>query len=147
MFIQLGATGVWGRNPDAGLTTRLTGLDARLTWRPPARARRRELTIRGELLAIDMTRAGAGETRYGWYLGGSYKLGPRWIAGVRYDYVEAPEGPRAVVRQVVPSLTFWQSEWVKLHAEWPVRREAGATAHRIVVQAVWAIGPHKHETY
>lgn len=146
-YVQIGLTGVWGQNPDADLRTRLGGVDLRLTWRPPNRARYRELNVRGELLAIDKQRAGGGATRYGAYVGATYKLGQRWIAGLRYDYVEAPEGDRAIVRQAVPSLTFWQSEWVKLHAEWPLRWEAGTTTHRLVLQAVWSIGPHKHETY
>jgi hypothetical protein len=146
-YLQLGATAVGGENPDEDLRTRLGGLDARFTWRPPARARYREWTIRGELLAVRKERAGVGETRHGWYLGTQYKLGPRWIAGVRYDYVEAPEGPRSIVRQIVPGLTFWQSEWVKLHVEGRHRREAGATDNQLVLQAVWSIGPHKHEIY
>jgi hypothetical protein len=147
VFVQLGATGLWGTNPDQDLRTRLTGLDVRMTWRPPARARSRELTLRAEGFALRRERTGVGAARYGWYAGASMKLGARWIAALRYDYVEAPEGARAIVRQLVPSFTFWQSEWVKLHAEWPVRREAGTTSHRLVLQAVWAIGPHKHETY
>ncbi|HEX9703931.1 MAG TPA: hypothetical protein VGA20_01635 [Gemmatimonadales bacterium] len=146
-YMQIGATGVYGTNPDEGLKTRLGSLDVRFTWRPPARAKYREWNLRGELLAIEKERAGAGDVRYGWYVGTNYKLGQRWVAGARYDYVEAPEGPFAIVRQVVPSLTFWQSEWVKLHAEWQHRREAGVTENLIVLQAVWSIGPHKHEIY
>ncbi|MGH7700536.1 MAG: porin [Gemmatimonadales bacterium] len=146
-YMQLGATGVYGTNPDSSLKTRLGTVDFRFTWRPPARARYREWNLRGELFAVEKERGGLGETRYGWYVGTNYKLGQRWVAGVRYDYVEAPEGPLAIVRQVVPSLTYWQSEWVKLHAEWQHRREAGATDDLIVLQAVWSIGPHKHEIY
>jgi hypothetical protein len=53
---------------------------------------------------------------------------------------------------IVPSLTWWQSEWVYLRLEWQHQRDAldtGATAarDRILLQTVWAIGPHKHETY
>ncbi len=146
-YVQVGMTGVWGHNPDADVRTQLGGIDVRLTWRPPARARYRELNLRSEWFAIDKQRAGTGRTRYGGYVGATYKLGQQWVAGLRVDYVEAPEGTRDVVRQVVPSLTFWQSEWVKLHVEWPVRREAGMTSQRVVFQAVWSIGPHKHETY
>jgi hypothetical protein len=146
-YMQVGATGVYGTNPDSNLKTRLGGVDVRFTWRPPARAKYREWNVRGELFAIEKERAGTGDVRYGWYVGSTYKLGPRWIAGVRYDYVEAPEGPLAIVRQVIPSLTFWQSEWVRLHGELRHRRQAGATDNLIVLQAVWSIGPHKHETY
>jgi hypothetical protein len=146
-YMQLGATGVYGTNPDTGLVTRLGALDLRFTWRPPARAKYREWNVRGELFAIEKERAGVGEVRYGWYVGTNYKLGPRWIAGVRYDYVEAPEGPLAITRQIVPALTFWQSEWVRLLAEWRHVRQGGATDNLIVLQAVWSIGPHKHEIY
>jgi hypothetical protein len=100
-------------------------------------------------MGLHKERSGFGDTRWGWYVGTNYKLGQRWIAGVRYDHVEqpGPEDPADVVRQWVPSLTFWQSEWVKLHAEWRSRREGAATDNIVVLQAVWSIGPHKHEIY
>ncbi|HXF94693.1 MAG TPA: hypothetical protein VNI61_01195, partial [Gemmatimonadales bacterium] len=149
-YVQLGVTGMYGENPDSGLRTTLSGVDARFTWRPPERAKYREWTLRGELYRIEKERAGPGdaaEARYGFYAGTQYKLGARWWVGVRYDYVEAPEGPLAVVRQVIPSLTFWQSEWVRLHAEWRWRREAGVNTSHLVLQGVWAMGPHKHELF
>ncbi len=66
---------------------------------------------------------------------------------MRYDYVESPEFG-VITRQVIPSLTMWQSEWVFLRAQYQWQRVANATAtHQIALQAVWAIGPHKHETY
>ena len=149
-YLQVGVTGVYGTNPDADLRTTLGGLDLRLTWRPPDRARYREWNLRGELMALSKERGGSGDTRWGWYVGTNYKLGQRWIVGLRYDDVEAPgpEDPADAVRQFVPSLTFWQSEWVKLHAEWRLRRaEAAGDDDVIALQAVWSIGPHKHETY
>jgi hypothetical protein len=149
-YVQLGATGVYGTNPDAELKTRLGGLDLRLTWRPPAQALYREWTLRGELFAVNKERAGTGETRLGGYLGSTYRLGRRWIAGVRYDYVEAPEGPRDVTRQVVPSLTWWQSEWVYLRVQYAhniTEGFLGTPSKQLALQAVWSIGPHKHETY
>ena len=146
-FFQFGVTGMYGQNPDSALKTTLGGVDLRFTWRPPARAKYREWTVRAELLGVDKERAGSGDARYGLFVGTQYKLGSRWWVGARYDYVEAPEGPLGIVRQVVPSLTFWQSEWVRLHGEYRWRREAGTTTSQVALQAVWAIGPHKHETY
>ena len=146
-YMQIGATAAYGTNPDTALKSTLAGLDFRFTWRPPARAKYREWTLRGEVYGINKERAGVGDTRYGWYASTQYKLGARWVAGVRYDYVEAPEGPRDVVRQVIPSLTFWQSEFVRLHAEWRHTREVTGNTNVVALQAVWAIGPHKHETY
>lgn len=146
-YFQVGATGIYGTNPDTALKTTLGGLDVRITWRPPARALYREWTLRGELFGIQKERAGVGQTRYGGYVGTTYKLGRRWIAGLRYDYVEAPEGPQDIVRQIVPSLTLWQSEWVYLRGQYVYRRDITGTTGQLALQAVWAIGPHKHEIY
>lgn len=146
-YFQVGATGIYGTNPDTALNTTLGGLDFRLTWRPPARALYREWTIRGELFGIQKERAGVGQTRYGGYVSTTYRLDRRWIAGVRYDYVEAPEGPKDIVRQIVPSLTLWQSEWVLLRGQYVHRRDVTGTTGQLALQAVWSIGPHKHEIY
>src|SRR5204863_321387 len=95
----------------------------------------------------DRVSAGAGTTRLGWYAGTTYKLGRRWIAGARYDYVEDPLSG-IITRQVIPSLTLWQSEWVELRAQYTWAKNAGLNAsNQFALQAVWAIGPHKHETY
>ena len=147
-YMQIGATGVYGTNPDTALKTTMGGVDFRFTWRPPAQALYRDWTLRGEVFGLKKERAGAGDTRLGGYVGTTYRLGQRWIAGVRYDYVETPEGPNEITHQIVPTLTWWQSEWVFLRAEFTRRLSpVGADRNRLLVQAVWAIGPHKHETY
>ena len=146
-YMQVGGSALYGTNPDSALRTRVGGLEVRVTWRPPARAQYREWTLRGELLALQKEVAGAGPTRLGGYVSTTYRLGRRFIAGVRYDYVESPDFG-AITRQVIPSLTMWQSEWVLLRAQYQWQRIASATAtHQLALQAVWAIGPHKHETY
>src|SRR3989442_1207988 len=92
---------------------------------------------------------GSGAPPGGGYGTPPYKLGQRWIAGVRYDYVEAPPPAAGLItRQLVPSLTLWESEWVMLRAQY--RREWTASlpaSNQLAFQAVWAIGPHKHEIY
>src|SRR2546425_415482 len=146
-YMQIGATGLYGTNPDSSLRTRVGGLDFRVTWRPPARALYREWTLRAELYALRKEYAGAGATHLGWYVGTTYKLGQRWIAGARYDYVEDPLSG-AVTRQIIPSLTLWESEWVELRAQYTWARPAGSAAtSQLAFQAVWAIAPHKHESY
>src|SRR5213592_4652779 len=146
-YMQIGATGLYGTNPDSSLRTRVGGLDFRITWRPPAQALYREWTLRAELYALRKEYAGAGATHLGWYVGTTYKLGQRWIAGARYDYVEDPLSD-AVTRQIIPSLTLWESEWVELRAQYTWGHPAGlAATSQLALQAVWAIGPHKHESY
>jgi len=146
-YMQLGGSILYGTSPDSALRTRVGGLDFRLTWRPPSQALYREWTVRGELLAFRKQIAGVGPTRLGGYVSSTYKLGQRWIAGFAYNYVESPEFGD-VTRQVIPSLTLWESEWVFLRAQYQWEKVAGiAATNQFAFQAVWAIGPHKHETY
>jgi hypothetical protein len=146
-YMQLGGTALYGTDPDSSLRTKVGGIEFRLTWRPPLRAMYHEWTLRGELLALKKEVAGTGPTRLGGYVSSTYKLNQRFILGARYDYVESPEFG-VITRQLVPSLTLWQSEWVFLRAQYQWQRVANAPAdHQIAFQAVWAIGPHKHETY
>jgi hypothetical protein len=146
-YMQLGGTFLYGTEPDSALHTTVGGLDFRFTWRPPARALYREWTTRAELLALKKEYSGTGPTRLGGYVSSTYRLNQRFILGARYDYVESPDFG-IITRQLIPSLTMWQSEWVFLRAQYQWQRIAGnPDDHQIALQAVWAIGPHKHETY
>ncbi|HEV2672329.1 MAG TPA: hypothetical protein VGU74_14650 [Gemmatimonadales bacterium] len=146
-YMQLGFSGLYGTNPDSAMKTGVGGIEFRLTWRPPAEALYREWTLRGELLALHKQIAGTGPTRVGGYVSSTYKLNQRWIAGVRYDYVESPEFGQ-ITQQIIPTLTLWESEWVFLRGQYRWQKVAGVTAtNQFALQAVWAIGPHKHETY
>ncbi len=146
-YMQLGFSGLYGTNPDSSMRTGVGGIDFRLTWRPPQQALYREWTLRGELLALHKQIAGTGPTRVGGYVSSTYKLNQRWIAGVRYDYVESPELGQ-ITQQIIPTLTLWESEWVFLRGQYRWQKTAGTTAtNQFALQAVWAIGPHKHETY
>src|SRR5204863_237861 len=107
----------YGTDPDTSLRTKVGGIDFRFTWRPPAQGLYREWTLRGELYALRKEYSGSGTTRLGWYAGTTYKLGQRLIAGARYDYVEDPLSG-LITRQVIPSLTLWESEWVELLAQY-----------------------------
>lgn len=147
-YMQLGGTLMYGDNPDASLETTAAGADWRVTWRPPGRALYRELTVRGE--AIFLKRAGtvSDAWRWGGFLGAEYRLGRRWIAALRYDYVQAPEGPVSTTWAVVPNVTFWQSEWVYARAEFQHQEAGNAGPTRaLLLQIVWSFGPHKHENY
>jgi len=146
-YMQLGGTLLYGGNSTAALKTTVGGLDFRLTWRPAARALYREWTLRGELLGFRQRVAGVGPTRLGGFVSTTYKLNQRAILGTAYNYVEDPL-TGLITRQVIPSLTWWESEWVFLRAQYTYAKSPLASAtNQIAFQAVWAIGPHKHETY
>ncbi len=68
--------------------------------------------------------------------------------GVRYDDVADPLEPDLRRRGVVPYLSWWQSEYVRLRGEFQLLEDdAGEDENRFVLQLTWAAGPHKHESY
>lgn len=152
-FLQVGITGLYGENPDQDLRTGGFGADFRFSWRPPGRELYRSFTLRGELYGVRKRVAGAGDTRWGGYLGALYQFDRRWYVGGRFDYVERLEGPAGEYEwAIVPNVTWRQSEWVYLRGEW--QHESGPTAEgsretndRFLLQVIWAVGPHKHESY
>ena len=147
-YAQLGVTGTGGNNDDAGLRSRLAGLDFRLTYRPPEAGTRREITLRAEGYRLHATELGTTTNRYGTFVDLNAKLTRRWVLGTRYDWVEAPRGLADTEWRVTPSVTWWQSEFVYLRLEGEHRHADLDGSHNMLsLQAVWAMGPHKHETY
>lgn len=147
-YAQLGATATGGNNDDLGLKSRLAGLDFRLTWRPPDAGTRKEVTFRAEGYRLHSSEAAATTNRYGTFVDLSAKLSRRWVVATRYDWVESPRGPADTEWRVTPSLTWWQSEFVFLRLEGEHRNsEMEGSQNMLTLQAVFAMGPHKHETY
>ena len=153
-FAQISVSGLYGTNADTSLTTRLGTVAARFTWRPPQQGQGRELTIRGELWALQRHFALAGPAafnarRLGGYADVSWKLNRRYIASLRGDYLQSPDpGPLAHEWALTPSLTMWESEFVFLRGLYEhARTITGTTADRLSLQVVYAMGPHKHELF
>ena len=147
-YAQVGITGVGGNNGEASLRSRMVGLDFRMTYRPPQAATRRDITFRAEGYRLHTDELGIAENRYGGFVDLSARLSRRWILGARYDHVEAPRGPDDTEWRVTPSITWWQSEFVYLRLEGEHRStELDGSRNMLSLQAVWAMGPHKHETY
>lgn len=147
-YMQLGVTGVGGNNSDADLKSRLVGLDFRFTYRPPEAATRRDITFRAEGYRLNSTQAGQTTNRYGAFASLHAKVSRRWIFGTRYDWVEAPRGSNDREWRITPSITYWQSEFVYLRLEGEHRdSDLEGTSNVLRFQAVFAMGPHKHETY
>jgi hypothetical protein len=147
-YAQLGITGLGGNNGGAGLRSRVVGLDLRVTYRPPEAGTRRDITFRAEGYRLHATELGATTNRYGAFLDLQARTSRRWVLGARYDYVEAPRGLPDTEWRITPNITWWQSEFVYLRLEGE-HRDSDLEGKRsmLTLQAVWAMGPHKHETY
>jgi hypothetical protein len=145
---QIGVTATGGNNADADLRSRLFGLDLRFTYRPPQAAARREITFRAEGYRLHSTEAGVTTDRYGTFLDLQARASRRWVFGVRYDYAEAARGLEDPEWRITPAVTWWQSEFVYLRLQGEHRdSDLEGTRNLLTLQAVWSVGPHKHETY
>ncbi|UCG86631.1 MAG: hypothetical protein JSW71_22480 [Gemmatimonadota bacterium] len=146
-YLQFGATGVYGENRDAGLKSRLAGIDVAFRWAPPNRSLYQTFHLKGEWYYGKKDIGGQTEVGKGGYLQLNYRASRRLIFGARgdymYDFDDLPD-----TYQVVPSITWWQSEWLYLRVQYNyVKPKPEGGNHTVLLQVVWAIGPHKHENY
>lgn len=145
-YFQLGATGVAGGNRDIDLHTRVAAFDMSFRWTPP-QARFHDFTLKGEWYLAQQRLGGITQDGHGGYAQANYRLDRRWIVGARADYVKG-YGPVPTIFELAPTITWWQSEWVRLRLQYNyVKPEGGQPDHTLLLQAVWAAGPHKHESY
>ena len=147
-YMQIGFTGIAAQNGDSNLTSNLLGVDFRFTIRPPEAGTRKDLTFRTEGYRLQRLSDAPTTTRYGMYSDLTWRLSQRWVVGGRYDYVEAPFGPEDNLWRVTGVVTWWQSEFVYLRLQ-AFRNDLESTGpiDNLTLQVVWALGPHKHETY
>lgn len=151
------------------LSTRVFGLDFAVLWEPTDRMRYRNVEWRTELywlnreiLAPD---ASGNDTINAW---GAYsylqsRLNRTWDVGLRLDYYKPDDkdyagnalAPLAYADdeayrwQVGPYLTWWQSPFVKYRLEYNYVGGDGMEEPQniLMLQAIFAAGPHKHERY
>jgi hypothetical protein len=152
--LELGVSGALGRYRDevTEFTNRLVHLEAGYTWSPPERALYQGVTIRGALLWNPLDAGALPAFRAEDVLGGygflEWRLSERWLVGMRGDYVEDPRRAGAHAWAMAPTLTWWQSEFVRIRAEYDhIGRSDGSREGLLLVQLTFAMGPHKHEIY
>ena len=150
--LDLGLSALFGDYEDpAGIREhRLFGAEMSFNWAPPERSLYRGVVVRGGVMLSDPG-AFPGLTNPNAALGiwslAEVKLSRQWIAGGRYDWVENPADPTESAWLVSPALTYWQSEYVRLRAEYDVLGNPGNTTGQFTLRITFAMGPHKHETY
>jgi len=133
----------------------LLGLDVTVRWRPLQQGLYRSLIVQGELLLQNNERDPTlrfpavgylGPTRNfsGGYLFGRYQLTRRTYVGGRYDQLEDPEADGERLRAVSGYFQFYPSEFSKLLVGYERLSLRGApTRGRLLMQATFALGPHK----
>ncbi|MBN1605661.1 MAG: hypothetical protein JW940_03470 [Polyangiaceae bacterium] len=174
-YLELGLTGMFGFNNRRGLLddqdelvdepwrrTVAAGADLTLYWSPLNQAKYRSFTWRSELYFASKERPEQSPHRWskstGVYSYVQDQLSERWFVGVRGDVVRPTvRASRKLAWDIVPYVTFWQSEFVYLRLEAQHGRNlpyvAGdgtldlRTDNRALLQIDFAAGPHKHEKY
>jgi hypothetical protein len=148
-YFEWGLSGIVGKTFENG-TSRVWGTDITYQWRPPARAKYRGITWRTELL-LSQRDDELGELQQAW---GGYTYIEGLVVrnlylGLRGDRTEDPLVSEEYRWGLVPYLTWWQSEYVRLRAEYGYLEDPALdeTENRFTLQLTWAAGPHKHSTY
>lgn len=123
------------------------GLDLSYRWQPPRRALYRSFELRSELFYNDRRHAPGGDP-FGMFVSGEYQLNRRWFAGLRYQFAQTLLDKSEHTSSFSPFLTFWQSEFVRLRAQYDLLdKNLGENENRFLIQFTWSLGPHKHEAY
>jgi hypothetical protein len=160
--LDLGLSWVRGsyEDEDHSLDRSVFGAEMSFTWRPPERARYRGFNLRGGLLMLDgliphEEEPTPGEEpeeeedgALGFWSWGELRLSQNWLVGARYEWSENPEDPHETAWLLSPTLTWWQSEYVRIRAEYDLLgRLQNDREGRFLLQVTFAMGPHKHESY
>jgi len=151
-YVQFGATGVYGENndvdaPDGPFDAGLLAFDVSFRWRPPRQAMYKDFNLKAEYYLARREFAGSKLTGDGGYVQANYRLNRRWIVGFRADYLD-DYGVGGEFYQLVPSLTWWQTEWVFFRLQYNyLKPENGDGSHTVLLQTIWSVGPHRHEEY
>jgi hypothetical protein len=148
-YFEWGLSGIAGKTAWDG-SNRVYGTDFSYRWSPPARAKYRGILWRTELLWSEKEdELGQWQDSWGGY---SYLEGlvlRNLYLGARVDRAADPLAPDDYRWGVLPYITWWQSEYVRLRGEYGYYRHepTGEDENRFTLQLTWAAGPHKHAFY
>jgi hypothetical protein len=146
---------------ERSLNRNLYGTEAAITWRPPGRSRYRGVSLRGGIMAVDRVGSGSGheeeheeehelsDRAFGFWGMGEVRLTESWLVGARAGRSGSPEDLDETAWLFSPTLSWWQSEYVRLRLEYDLlgRSFMDGKEGRLLLQVTFAMGPHKHETY
>lgn len=152
--LDLGVSGIFGTHESEAGTfdQRLFGVEGALTWIPAGRSLYRGTVIRGGVMfrnpgeRSDPLLEVPGSATGTWVTAET-RVGRQWLVGGRFDWTENPEDPSDSSWLLGPTLTWWQSEWVRFRAEYAHLNRTEGTTGLVTLQVTLAMGPHKHETY
>ena len=147
-YLEIRLSGAFGRNanPEGSFSTAVGSAGITYKWTPPGREKYRTVDWKTEFFLSSQGYEGGNHRSLGFYSSLQCKLGARfWVSG-RAGYSELPYDPSLYDWDFTLALDFWQSEFVLTRLQYQFN-ERGLKYHSLVLQVVWAMGPHKHEAY
>jgi hypothetical protein len=134
------------------------GIEMAFNFIPPALTRQRGINVRGGammlegLLPEEDDPSGVVDSdgrALGFWSMAEVRLSPSWLVGMRFDRAESPHDPALTQTLLSPTITWWQSEFVRVRAEYDVLGgfEGNDSSGLFALQLTFAMGPHKHESY
>jgi len=159
-YIEFRVSGAAGKkDPVIEYNSYIGSLGIIYKWVPVGRTKYRTFDWKSEFLYSSREVAGGTVHSKGFYSSVQNKLNARfWLSG-RVGYSELPYNADEYVWDFTINLDFWQSEFVftRLQYQYNSREfmvpgnfgipEALPNDHSLLIQVVWAMGPHKHEAY
>lgn len=131
------------------LKTKLINISPVISWTPTNAARFKSIEWRSEFIYSSHQYPEKDINSFSFFSYFFYQWSQRMSAGLRYDYVEDPFEYDHKLWSISPFIDFWQSEWVRLRAQYSYLRDTtfDKNNHSIILQFTWSAGPHKHEKY
>jgi hypothetical protein len=136
-----------------GVRQTTLGADLTYRWRPLQQGLYRSLIVQAEVMRqlngraddlFDDVYLGPDRDFTGAYAFARYQLGQRLFAGVRGDWVQDPQADGDELRAGSAYLEFFPSEFSKLGAAFErLQPGSGDGVNRVLLQATFALGPHK----
>jgi hypothetical protein len=125
------------------LTTRLTGFDATLRWKPLRRAIYHSFVGRSEVIWSRREQPNGVQSGMGYYVSGDYQFARRWFAGIRFDGADRAYDSTLHDSGGSGVLTYWPSEFSQIRAQYRHTAYAiGPAANEFLFQFQFSIGAH-----
>ena len=148
-YLEFGLSCAAGRNESSRSDRSwLGGADLTLKWAPRERLAYRGIEWRNELFWSQRDNAPEKDNAFGFFSSLQARTGVRTILGARLDYSQLPLAPGQDEWSGSVNLDLWQSEWVFYRFQYRHTNRSYADSYNaFMFHLVWAMGPHKHETY
>ncbi len=123
--------------------TQLYGVDATLRWKPLRRSIYHSFLFRNEFIWSRRQQLPAGQTAFGFYTSGEYRLNRRWTVGGRFDLSDRARNADLTDKGFSTLLTYWPSEFSQIRGQYRFTEDPmGRNGNELLFQFQFSMGAH-----